>query len=218
MKIGVLGSGAVGQSMAAGLVAIGHEVAIAGRTPNERTDAFAAAHPGAHSRSFADAAAWAEALVLATAWYGTEAAIAAAGPAALAGKPLLDLTNPLRYVDGRPRGLALGFDDSGGEAVQRWAPGAFVVKAFNTVGHEMFHRPAFASGVIPEMYYCGNESPGKAFAATTIAQFGWDPVDVGDITAARLLEPFAMLWVTLAVRGKARNAALTRAHGATFGG
>lgn len=198
MKIGILGSGGVGVSLGNAFLATGHDVMLSGREPNERTNAWAAEHLGARTGAFADAAAWGEVVVLATAWSGTGNALRLAGPERLAGKVLVDVTNPLAPAP--PMRLAVGTDDSGGETVARWVPGAKVVKAFNTVGHELMFRPRFAGG-IPDMFYAGDDDDAKGLVKVFIEDFGWNPVDAGPISASRLLEPLALLWITLGIRG-----------------
>jgi len=195
MKIGILGTGVVGKALGKGFVAAGHDVMVAGRD------------------AFAEAAGWADLVVLATSWAGTESALRMTGVERLAGKTLIDVVNPLVYVDGRPVGLVLGHDDSAGEMVQRWAPDAHVVKAFNTVGAALMFRPQFPSGIRPDMFYCGNDAPAKALVAEILADFGWTPVDAGDLRASRLLEPLAMLWITLGARGYGWNNAFTLLRG-----
>ena len=200
MKIGILGSGGVGQSLGEGFRAAGHEVRVA------------------HRDAFGETAGWGEALVLATPWSGTENAIRLAGPERLAGKVLIDVTNPLVYGDGRPTGLVVGGDDSAAETIARWAPGARIVKAFNTVGHELMYRPAFPGGVVADMLYCGDDESAKQTVATIIGEFGWNPLDAGGLAAARMLEPLAMLWITLGIRGNGWNNAFTLLRGGQTSG
>lgn len=105
--------------------------------------------------SFEDAAAFAELAVLATRWEGTENALKLAGPERLAGKVVVDVTNPLSHGPGGAPTLALGFTDSAAEQVQRWLPGARVVKAFNIVNAAHMYKPAFPGGP-PDMLICGD--------------------------------------------------------------
>lgn len=197
MKIGVLGSGGVGQSLGEGFRSVGHDVRVA------------------HRDDFGETAGWCEAAVLATPWSGTENALRLAGPERLAGKTLIDVTNPLAYGDKGPTGLVVGGDDSAAESIARWAPGANVVKAFNTVGHELMFRPSFPDGAIPDMFYCGDDEGAKTLVAGVIRDFGWNPVDVGGLAAARMLESLAMLWITLGVRGNGWTNAITLLRGGT---
>jgi predicted dinucleotide-binding enzyme len=149
--------------------------------------------------TFAEAAAFAELAVLATAWSGTESALKLADHRNLAGKVVIDATNPLTFDSGGPPRLALGHTDSGSEQVQRWLPGARVVKAFNIVGHAHMVNPSFPGGP-PDMFICGNDDAAKATVTTVLRDFGWPTIDIGNIEGARLLEPMCILWVAYGVR------------------
>jgi predicted dinucleotide-binding enzyme len=118
---------------------------------------------------------------------------------ALADKLVIDASNPLAFAGGAPT-LAVGHTDSGGETVQRMLPAARVVKAFNiiTAGHMV--QPKFADGV-PDMFIAGNDAAAKQEVAAILGDFGWrTPIDMGDITASRLLEALAMLWISYGFR------------------
>ena len=194
MKIGILGSGEVGQKLADGLVAIGHTVKIGTRSPEKMSD-WAAKYGGkALVGSFSDAASFGEIAVLATSWEGTSGALQLAGETNFAGKVVIDVTNPLDFSKGVPPRLAVGHDDSGGETMQRLLPGARVVKAFNIVGNPHMFRPDFPGGP-PTMFICGNDINAKKQAAEILDAFGWETIDIGEIELSRLLEPFAMLWI-----------------------
>lgn len=201
--IAVLGSGNVGRALARGLAAAGHQVTLGTREP-DRPELVEWAAAGAGGVALADslaAAAGAEIVVVATAWDGTGAALAAAAPA-LEGKVLVDVTNPLRFTTRLE--LALGFDDSGGEQVQRWAPGARVVKAFNTVGFELMDHPDLPGGP-PTLFIAGDDAAAKADVTGLAADLGWAVHDCGDLVAARLTEPLAMLWIEHAIRSGSRR-------------
>jgi predicted dinucleotide-binding enzyme len=207
MKVAILGTGSVGQALARGFVALGHETTFGSRAPTGATAQKAiAAAPGTRAALFANAAQDAELVVLATPWSGTQNAISLAGAANLAGKVVIDVTNPLDFGGGKPR-LALGFDKSAGEQVQAWAPHARVVKAFNTVGNGMMFKPKLRQA--PTMFIAGNDSGAKETVTGLLKQFGWETSDLGGIEAARLLEPFAMVWITHAFKKNARMYALT---------
>jgi len=195
-KIGILGSGGVGQSLGSGFVALGQQVKIGGREAgNAKIAAWAAGTDGKGSGgTFADAARFADVAVLATLWSGTENALQLAGPDNLAGKVVIDATNPLVYREGAPPSLALGHTDSGGEQVQRWLPKSRVVKAFNIVGHAHMFQPKFPGGP-PDMLFCGNDPDAKKTVAEILTFFGWPSIDIGGIEGARLLEPMCILWV-----------------------
>lgn len=201
MKIGILGSGEVGQSLGTGLVSLGHDVKLGSRdAKNPKTVAWAKkAGARASTGTFAEAAAFGEWIFLATLWSGTENAIKLANPKSFAKKIVVDATNPLVFEEGKPPRLALGFDDSGGEQVQRWLPDAKVVKCFNTSGNAHFVKPNFPGGP-PDMFLCGNDASARKNVAELCQSFGWGVVDVGDITGARLLEPMCILWVDYGLR------------------
>ncbi len=181
MKVAILGKGEVGQSLAAGFKKHGHDVKMGHRDPKE---------------SYADAAKFCEIAVLATPWAGTENAIKLTDPKNLAGKVVIDVTNPLKFEESQAPQLALGFDDSGGEQVQRWLPKSKVVKCFNMVGHTLMVNPQIPGGP-PDMFIAGNDAGAKQTVTQICKQFGLPVVDIGGIEGARLLEPLAMLWVVV---------------------
>ena len=198
MKIGILGTGSVGKALGAGFATLGHDVMMGSREP-ERDDVKEwRKKAGGKTRSgtFAEAAAHAELAVLATAWSGTESAIHLADPKNLAGKVVIDTTNPLDFsAPNRPPTLAVRGDDSAGERVQRWLPQSRVVKAFNIVGNADMFRPKFADGP-PTMFIAGNDEAAKNEARQVLEAFGWpDVVDLGGIENSRYLEPLAMAWI-----------------------
>jgi len=196
MKIGILGSGDVGRDLSVGFSSVGHQVKIGTRDPgSEKVKTWIAkAGPKASAGTFAEAAQFADVAVLATLWSGTENAIRLAGPDNLAGKVVIDATNPLVFKSGAPPALALGHTDSGGEQVQRWLPKAKVVKAFNIVGHAHMVHPNFPGGP-PDMFICGNDAGAKKTVTEFLTSFGWPTTDIGGIEGARLLEPLCILWV-----------------------
>jgi len=197
MKIGILGSGDVGKALGAGFAALGHDVMMGTREPaSEKVRAWVTkTGPKASAGSFAEAAAFAEVAAVATLWDGTENALRLAGPQNLAGKVVIDTTNPLDFSGGPPPRLSVGQTDSAGERVQRWLPEARVVKAFNIVGNQHMFRPNFPGGP-PDMFICGNDAAAKKTVAGICTAFGWpEPIDLGGIEAARYLEPLAMIWI-----------------------
>ena len=194
MKIGILGSGEVGQKLGEGFIAIGHSVKIGTRSPEKLSD-WAAKHEGKASvGSFSDAASFGEIVALATSWEGTAAALQMAGAGNFTGKVVIDVTNPLDFSKGMPPRLAVGRDDSAGETMQRLLPGARVVKAFNIVGNTHMFRPDFPGGP-PTMFICSNDGGAKTQATEILDAFGWETIDIGGIEMSRLLEPLAMLWI-----------------------
>ena len=174
MRIGLLGSGVVGQALDAGYRRHGHETRIGTR------------------ESFGEVAAWCELAVLAVA--GSAAVDVVTGVAdALSGKVLVDATNPLDHSTGTPR-LFVGFDDSLGERVQRAAPQARVVKAYNIVGNALMVDPQLPGGP-PTMLIAGDDDAAKATVTSLLRDTGWDVSDLGGIEASRYLEPICLAWV-----------------------
>ena len=206
MRIGILGTGDVGRALGKGLAAAGHEVKMGSRDANNaKAKAWAAeSGPAASVGEFADAARFAELVILATLWTGTENVLRLADPTNMAGKVLVDATNPLIYHSGAPPTLAIGHTDSAGEQVQRWVPRAKVVKAFNMVGYAHMVHPQFPGGP-PDMFICGNEADAKATVTGILTSFGWNTIDIGGIEGSRLLEPMCVLWVQYAMRTGSTN-------------
>jgi len=201
-NIGVLGTGSVGQALGAGFAALGHDVMMGSRDPGKEAVKAWVAGVGGRGRAgtFAEAARFGEVIVLATLWSGTEGALRLAGPESLRGKVVMDATNPLAAgKPGEPPGLERGHADSGGEQVQRWLPGARVVKVYNTVGNPHMVNPQFPGGP-PDMFLCGDDPAARETVAGFVRSFGWNPVDLGGLEGARLLEPLAMLWIAYAFR------------------
>jgi 8-hydroxy-5-deazaflavin:NADPH oxidoreductase len=188
MRIGILGSGVVGQSLARGYTRHGHDVRIGTRQP--AVEDLPVGGP-------AEVAAWAELVVL-----GVSGAVAAdlAGSLAaeLDGKVLIDATNPLDFSSGAPA-LFVGHTDSLGERVQRVVPGTRVVKAYNTVGNALFVDPDVPGGP-PTMLIGGNDDAAKGTVTGLLTATGWDVVDLGGIEVSRYLEPICMAWVAYGAR------------------
>ena len=198
MNVGILGSGAVGQALGTGMATLGHGVKIGSREPDKLRDWVSRTGSNASAGTFAEAAAFGELVAVATLWTGTQQALDLAGKTNLAGKVVMDVTNPLDFSQGKPA-LALGHTDSGGEQVQRWRPESRVVKAFNSVGNPYMFRPGFPGGP-PDMFICGDDEGAKGVVAQLCRDFEWNPVDVGGIEGSRLLEPLCILWVTVVQR------------------
>ncbi|SDR62106.1 hypothetical protein SAMN05444161_0249 [Rhizobiales bacterium GAS191] len=197
MQVAIIGSGRVGGALAQALGRAGHEVRFGSRKPD----------PGkAGEAGIADAVAAADATILAIPFDAVDEAIAAAG--GLAGKVLIDATNPLGMRDGG-LGLTLGFDTSGAERIAAAAPHAHVFKAFNQTGFEnMADASAYASR--PVMFVAGDHEAAKPMVLSLVADAGFEAVDAGKLRAARLLEPLALLWIELArKRGGGANFTFT---------
>jgi 8-hydroxy-5-deazaflavin:NADPH oxidoreductase len=201
MKIGIVGSGNVGGTLGRRLAEAGHTIVFGTRRPDSAEMREMAKIPGASVATNAEAAQSSEVIVLATPWPATEAAVKGLGD--LSGKILFDCTNPLKP---KLDGLELGTTTSAGETVAKWAPGARVVKIFNTIGYNIMADPAFPGGAAT-LFYCGDDAAAKKTAHELAAQLGFDPVDAGPLTQARLLEPFALLWISLAFGGQGREIA-----------
>jgi predicted dinucleotide-binding enzyme len=202
MKIGILGSGGVGQSLGLGFAGLGDEVKIGSRTPGK--DELKAwrvkAGPKASTGTFAEAAAFGETLILATRWTGTENAIRLANPANFAGKVLIDATNPLSHHENGLPGLAVGCTNSAGEEIQRWLPRAKVVKALNIINAAFMVKPEFPGGP-PDMFICGNDAEAKRSVAAVLERLGWPPpIDMGGIEESRPIEALALLYIHHALR------------------
>jgi len=201
MKIGIVGSGNVGATLGRRLAEAGHTVVFGTRRPDSPVMRELAQIPGARVAANAEAAQASEVIILATPWPATEDAIRGLGD--LSGKVLLDCTNPLKpTLDG----LELGVTTSAGEMVAQWAAGARVVKIFNSIGYNIMANPAFPGGPAT-LFYCGDDASAKKTAHDLAAQLGFDPVDAGRLSQARLLEPFALLWISLAFGGQGREIA-----------
>ncbi len=194
MRIGIIGAGNVGGTLGRAWAKKGHQVMFGVRHPADPKlrELLAQIGAGSSAGTVAEAAAAAELVALATPWGATQAALRSAGN--LAGKIVLDCTNP---VAPDLSGLAVGHTTSGGEQVAAWAPGARVVKIFNTTGAGNMANPRFGAEAAT-MFFAGNDPAAKAVATRLAADLGFDPVDAGPLSAARLLEPLAMLWIHLA--------------------
>lgn len=132
-------------------------------------------------------------MVLCTPWHGTQQALASCGE--LAGKVVIDCTNPLTADFSA---LEIGHTSSGAEQVARWAPGARVCKTMNQIGAPMMDTPQLPGK--PVMFVCGDDDQAKSVTAGLVTELGFETVDAGDLASARLLEPYALLWIHLAVR------------------
>jgi 8-hydroxy-5-deazaflavin:NADPH oxidoreductase len=201
MKVGVLGTGVVGKRLAAGFAGRGHEVVVGTRTPTKpELEAWASNVKGnVRVGSFAEAARSVELVVLAINGNAALAALEAAGKAHLAGKVLIDATNPLDFSKGMPPTLFVGLTDSLGERVQKAVPKAKVVKAFNTVPNGQMVDPHAKGQPRLEMLIAGNNPDAKRQVTEILKSFGWSgTIDVGGIDAARWLEAIVPLWVRLA--------------------
>jgi len=200
MNIGIIGSGDVARSLGEGLVAAGHEVMI-GTRDTKRKELKSWHKKNAKHKSLGSttqAASFAEVAILATAWHATEDVLAQIRPE-LAGKVVIDVTNPLQFNDDEAPELTLGHSMSGGEIVQHSLPDSHIVKTLNIINHAHMVQPKYKSGT-PTMFICGNNQSAKAHTVEMLADFGWkDIVDIGGIEKSRLLEPLCLLWIEYGV-------------------
>jgi predicted dinucleotide-binding enzyme len=193
VNIGIIGSGNVGKALGEIWLKQGHEVLFSYSRDLEKLRAYATAlGPSACAGTPEEAAGFAEAILFAPPWSAVEDALRAAG--SLAGKILIDCTNPLQPD---LSGLAIGHTTSAAEEIARWAPGARVVKAFNTTGADNMRNPQFKAGRTT-MFLCGDDHAAKSVTGVLAREAGFEVVDAGSLRAARLLEPMAMLWIHLA--------------------
>ena len=196
MKIGILGSGTVGKTLAQGFLHHGYEVMLGTRDPQKpEIGQWLQEARGAQAGTFADAAAFGELIVLATKGTAAENALELAGAGNLAGKTIMDATNPIAEkppVDGILQFIT-GPNESLAEKLQEIFSRSHFVKAFNSVGAGRMVNPHYEQGT-PTMFFCGNDATAKNQVTEIIRLFGWEPFDCGGIIAARALEPLCILW------------------------
>ena len=194
-RIGVLGSGAVGQTLADGFLKHGYEVMRGTREPAKLTEWKSGAGDKGSVGTFAEAARFGQIVVLAVKGGAAEAVLDACGAEALAGKTVIDTTNPI--AEKPPVHGVLPFfttlDESLMERLQRRVPGANFVKAFSCVGNAHMVEPKFPGGP-PTMFVCGNHDGAKAEVEVILDRFGWETEDLGAVEAARAIEPLCILW------------------------
>ena len=203
MRIAVIGAGHVGGTLGRRWAEAGHEVTFGVR---EGSDVHGGAPEGARVATVPDATRAAEVVLLATPWGAVEDALRGAGP--LDGKVLIDATNPLKpgpALDIGPGG------ESGAERVAALAPGARVVKAFNTTGYNNMANPIYDGEPIV-MFYAGDDAGAKRTVHRLASDLGFDPVDAGALVRARELEHLALLWISLAMGGMGREIAFKLAR------
>lgn len=202
-KIGILGSGQVAQILALGFKKHGHDVMIGSREPAKLAAWQAEKGAGIALGDFAATARHAEVIVLAVLGRAAASALDLAGHDNLAGKIIIDTTNPL---DEKPpvNGVLTYFtgpNESLMEQLQQRVPAARLVKAFNSVGNSFMVDPSFSDGR-PTMFICGNDAAAKQEVARLCEELGWDTEDMGLVESARAIEPLCQLWC---VRGFYRN-------------
>lgn len=198
MKIAIIGAGNVGTTLAGGWRKAGHDIVFGVRNPVGKKAELAALGDVASTR---DAAARADLIVIAVPWTGIDD-VTSELAAVAAGKTVIDVTNPIAppYTD-----LSVAGSDSGAERVARNLKQSRVVKAFNTIGAEVMANPRYPDG--PAFLPVAGDDPRAKAAAIALARdLGFEPIDAGPLSMARYLEPFAMLWINLAlVQGLGRS-------------
>ena len=197
MKIGIIGSGDVGCVLGAGFIKEGYEVMMGTRDINKETVVnWLANNPNSQVGSFADAAIFGELIVLATAGDITEAVIESAGINNFDSKVVTDATNPISHTKPPVNGVLQYFttaEESLMERLQKLAPNAKFVKAFNSVGNALMYKPDLPGGK-PTMFICGNDDLAKKTVTEILDAFGWETEDMGQANTAGTIESLCILW------------------------
>lgn len=198
MKIGILGAGMVGQTLGTKLIELGHEVGISTREPQKLTEWLASVDGQAKVGTIAEIAAFGEILFNCTNGQGSIAALQSANERDLAGKILVDISNPLDFSKGMPPTLFVCNDNSLGEEIQAAFPAVSVVKTLNTVTAALMVNPALLAEE-HSIFVCGNDAVAKGQVVDILQNwFGWQSViDLGDISNARATEMLLPIWVRL---------------------
>jgi predicted dinucleotide-binding enzyme len=193
MKIGVLGSGIVAQTLAAGFIRYGYDVLIGTRDSAKLADWKK--RTGGEIGSFADSAAHGELLVLAVKGSSAQSVLNLAGSQNLRGKTIIDTTNPI--ADAPPVNGVLKYfttlEESLMERLQKAFPDSRFVKAFSCVGNALMVNPPI-KGERPTMFICGNDASAKGHVKEILSKFGWETEDMGAVEGARAIEPLCILW------------------------
>jgi hypothetical protein len=204
MKIAVLGTGNVGNTIGSKLIELGHRVKMGSRTAdNEKAKAFVAKHNGkASAGAFADAAAFGEMIFNCTSGAASIEALKMAGEENVNGKIIVDVANPLDFSKGMPPILipTLSNTNSLGEEIQRTFPSAKVVKTFNTMWCGLMVNPSMVNGGDHTNFICGNDTDAKQKVRSLLKEFGWKDenlLDLGDISSARGTEAVLPVWLRI---------------------
>jgi predicted dinucleotide-binding enzyme len=196
MNIGVIGSGKMGSGLGRIWAEKGHQITFSFSRNPDKLEALAASIREARSGTPAEAVKEADAILLAVGWAAVKGALELSGP--MAGRILIDCTNPL---NADASSLVVGHTTSGAEEIAKLAPGAKVVKAFNTAFAEVYHSDSRLFGSRrATMFYCGDDADAKAVVSKLIIEAGFSPVDAGPLKSARYLEALAMLMIQLGHR------------------
>lgn len=200
MRFGVLGTGMVGDAIATKLASLGHEVKMGARdAKNEKAAAWVGkAGAKASQGTFADAATFGEVLFNCTSGMASLEVLKSAGEANLAGKVLIDVSNPLDFSKGMPPTLSVSNTDSLGEQIQRAFPKTHVVKTLNTLNAQLMVEPKSLAGGDHDLFISGNDAGAKGKVKELLQTFGWKTIhDLGDITTARGTESMLPVWIRL---------------------
>jgi len=212
MNIGILGTGVVGQTLAAALAEKGHAVTIGTRDPAETMARETAkpparvayrdwqrANPSVQLATFADAARSADVVINATSGASAMSALESAGANALGDRILIDASNPLDFSKGMPPTLTVCNTDSLGEQIQKAFPRVRLVKTLNTVTANLMVNPGAVNEGDHTLFLCGNDADAKATVKRWIGEgFGWrDILDLGDVTASRGMEMYLPIWLRM---------------------
>ena len=195
-KIGILGSGVVGITLADGFIKHGYEVKIGTRDESKLADWKRDAGGKGSIGSFFDAASYGDIIILAVKGHAADDVLKMAGDG-INGKTIIDATNPIDENAGPVHGVLQFFTDinrSLMEDLQSAHPEAHFVKCFNSVGAHLMVNPELGDGQRPSMFIAGNSEPAKKDVSAILGQFGWDTEDMGTVEAARAIEPLCMLW------------------------
>lgn len=198
MRYGVLGTGMVGQAISNRLAELGHEVKIGTRNPAKNREKLNSLQKAVRVGTFAETAAFGEALFNATGGAVSIEALKMAGKSNLGDKILVDISNPLDFSEGMPPSLLVSNSDSLGEQIQRAFPDVKVVKALNTVTAAIMVDPQKVAGGDHDMFVCGNNASAKVAVIGILKEFGWLRItDLGDLSAARGMEMYLPLWLRM---------------------
>ena len=196
MKVGIIGSGPVGQALAKAFKAEGYETVLGTRNTSKEEVVKFNKETGIAIGTFEDVTRQSEIIVLATKGNGAEEAVKLAGVKNFSNKVVIDTTNPISETAPPTNGVIHFFttlEDSLAERIQKLIPDAKVVKAFNIVGNSFMYKPNFPGGT-PTMFICGNDERAKTVVKDILLLFGWETEDMGKIEAARAIEPLCILW------------------------
>lgn len=195
MKAGIIGSGMVGQTLAKAFKNEGYDVMLGTRDTSKAEVVKFSNETGIGTGTFDETAKYGDIIVLATKGTATLEAVRIAGINNLDGKVVIDATNPIAGVPPTNGVLhfTTTFDNSLMEDLQKAAPGAKFVKAFNSVGSTLMYKPQLTGGK-PSMFICGNDDAAKQTVSGILSAFGWETEDMGKAEAARAIEPLCILW------------------------